>query len=143
MGPVGSFKDGRALGALGLGESIVDIVGREEADAGMVVLGVVPGEEVPTVGAGVFLRAKTVGEIRTVLHGFEVPLRERIVVGNVRTLAGNTASRKATGFEIMGEPRSACRVSWPGSMLWRLQVSSMKAWATEAHSRLERVQPTT
>jgi hypothetical protein len=37
------------LGALGLGESIVDIVGREEADAGMVVLGVVPGKEIPTV----------------------------------------------------------------------------------------------
>jgi len=27
MSPVGSFKDGKALGALALGESIVDIVG--------------------------------------------------------------------------------------------------------------------
>ena len=79
VSPVGSFKDGHAFGALALGESVVDIVGREEADAGVVVLGVVPGEEVPTVGAGVFLRAKAVGEIRTVLHGFEVPLGERIV----------------------------------------------------------------
>ena len=33
----------------------MDVVGGEEADAGMVVVGVVPGKEIPTVGAGVFL----------------------------------------------------------------------------------------
>jgi hypothetical protein len=45
--------------------------------------------------------------------------------------------------KIMGEPRSACRVIWPGSILWRPQFSSTDTWATEAHSQLERVQPTT
>ena len=116
MGPVGSFKDGRALGALGLGESIVDIVGREEADAGVVVLGVVPGEEVPTVGAGVFVGAKAVGEIRAVLHGLEMPLGERIVVGNVgaRMALGDAQVSHQEGHRLRGHGRAT--VSMQGEL---------------------------
>lgn len=46
----------------------------------MVVLVVVPAEERPTVDAPVLDTAEAVGEIRPVLEGLELTLRERVVV---------------------------------------------------------------
>jgi hypothetical protein len=56
-----------------------------------------------------------VGKIRAVFHGLEMALGEWVVVGDAGRewllLAPRSASGEATGFEIMGEPRSGCRVS--------------------------------
>jgi len=98
------------------------------------------------VGAGVFVGAKAVGKSGRYFHGLEMPSenglssetwgREWLLV------TPRSAIRKATGFEVMGEPRSACRVSWPGSMLWRLQVSSIECMGKPRRTRgLERSSP--
>jgi hypothetical protein len=43
----------------------------------------------------------------------------------------------------MDEPRSACSVSWPGSIASRWHVSAMRCWASVALSRSATIQPTT
>ena len=59
-----------------------------EADAGMAMLFVVPLEEALAVSAGFFDTAEAVGEVRAVLQGFELRLREGVIVGDVGTAVG-------------------------------------------------------
>ncbi len=94
----------------------------------MVVLVVVPGEERAADLAGVLERAEAVGEVGAVLEGLELRLRERVVVGDVGPRVGlarrpRSASSSATVLQVMAAPRSAWRVSWPGSMPCLRQVS--------------------
>ena len=90
---------------------MMDISGRQKTEAGVMMLGVVPGEEDVAVGPSVLDRAESVGELRPVLQRLELGLRERVVVGHVRpgVRLGDprSANRNATDFEIMAEPRSA------------------------------------
>ena len=54
-----------------------------------------------------------------------------------------SASRHATGFEVMAAPRSACPVSCPGGIPSRVTVASIRRRATLADSRWASTQPTT
>ena len=57
----------------------------QQLQPGMMMLVVIPGEEVLTETAGILDGAETVRVVRPVFHGFEVRFRERVVVGNMRT----------------------------------------------------------
>ena len=54
-----------------------------------------------------------------------------------------SASRNATGLDAIDEPRSACKVSWSGSMECLVTVSSMSSCARVARSFGASIQPTT
>src|SRR6516225_5894886 len=60
------------------------LIGRHQADAGMVMLLIVPIEEAAAERLGVLDAAEAPWKLRLVFHGFEVAFRERIVVGGVR-----------------------------------------------------------
>ena len=111
MGRVRRGEDDGALGPSLLGQAEVHVVGREQAQAAVVVLSVIPGEETLAVGPGVLERAEAVREGRLVLGGFEVGLRERVVIdtwGREWVLVTpRSASSKTTDFEVIAAPRSA------------------------------------
>jgi hypothetical protein len=52
--------------------AVVDIGGDQQPDARMMMLGVVPAEEVLAEGAGVLNRTESVGEFGAVLEGLEL-----------------------------------------------------------------------
>lgn len=57
--------------------------GREQADAAVIVLGVVPGREALAKAACILNRAEAFPELGSVLRGLELTFRERVVVGDV------------------------------------------------------------
>jgi len=57
--------------------------GVKVADARVVVLVVVPGEEVAAVSASVFLGAKACRKVWTVFQSLELRFRERVIVGDM------------------------------------------------------------
>src|SRR2546425_33541 len=61
-------------------QTVVDVVGREQAEAGVAVLGVVPGEKDLAVRASILDRAEALREVRPVFQRLELRLRERVVV---------------------------------------------------------------
>ena len=80
---VGRGEHGRARRDALVGVAMVHVVGRQQAEAAVPVLGVVPGEERVAVGAGIVDRAEALREVRPVLQGLELRLREGVVVGDV------------------------------------------------------------
>ena len=66
----------------------VDLVGRHQADACVMMLFVVPGCEAAAECAGLFDRPEPFGEFRLIFQRLEVGLRERIVVGGMRPAQG-------------------------------------------------------
>ena len=56
---------------------------RQQADAGVTVIVVVPGKECRAEGAAVGQGTEAIGKLRAILHGAEVAFRIRIVVGGV------------------------------------------------------------
>lgn len=92
-----------ALGDNVIGAAVMQDFRCQEADAGVMVLGVVPGEEDLAEAAGVLEGAEAIGELGRVLQGFELAFRERVVMGDVGA-AGEFWSRP-------GRPRPAWR-SW-------------------------------
>ncbi len=97
------------------------LVRRHEADAGVMLVLVVPVEERTTEAPGVLDAAEALRKVRLILQGFEVALGERVVVGGVGTVvrAGNAkvGQQQAVALAFIGAPRSACSVSWPGETL--------------------------
>ena len=63
---------------------IVHHFGGQQAEGRVVVFGVVPGGKALAEGAGVLDRAEAVGELGTVLEGFELAFGEGVVVGDAR-----------------------------------------------------------
>src|SRR5207244_11009089 len=66
------------------GEPIMHIVRREQPEPDVMMLVVVPGEEVAAEAAPVFERTETVREAGPVLEGLELRLGEWVVVRDVR-----------------------------------------------------------
>ena len=56
---------------------------RQQADAGVIMLVVVPLEEPTTEAKRVFVPTETIGELGPVLHCLELTFGKRIVIGNV------------------------------------------------------------
>src|SRR6266508_4724027 len=62
-----------------LGQPVVNVVRGQQAEPAVAVLGVVPGEEDLAVRAAILDRAKTLREVRPVLHGLELGFGEWVV----------------------------------------------------------------
>ena len=145
MGGVGGVQDLLAGGVHGLGLAVVDRLWREQTQARVAVLCVVPGEERLTEGPRGLDPVETGGEVRPVLERLELRLRLRIVVRDVGAGMGQSpvgkplvmpksASRKATGLDVMELPRSAWSVSCPAGMPCLATVWAMRRSASTACS---------
>src|ERR1700690_2935986 len=88
---MGSERGIEGDGAL-LGErpssAVVDGGWSHQADTAVAMFVVVPVEKVLAVGAGVLDRAETIGEVRSVLQGFELRLGVWIVIRDMRAAVG-------------------------------------------------------
>lgn len=84
VGEEGVVEDGLTLSQGVLVEAVVDNVRGQQSNARMVMLVVVVVEEILAEGAGILEAAKTSGELRAILEGFEVSLGVGIVVARVR-----------------------------------------------------------
>ena len=73
-------KRGLAGGVDCLGLSEVDLIGRHQADADVVMVFVVPGEDVAAECAGLVDGLKAFGEFRLIFQRLEVGLRKGVVV---------------------------------------------------------------
>jgi hypothetical protein len=80
--------DASAILAALLGAAVVDVVGCVQPDAAVMVLAVVPGEEIDAVRARVLDAAEALGEVRAVLQRFESSLGKRVVVGSSTSSRG-------------------------------------------------------
>ena len=83
--PLGSaekrgVKRGLAGGIDDVGLSEVDLVGRHQADACVMMFLVIPGEEAATKCAGLFDRPEPFGEFRLIFQRLEVGLADAVVV---------------------------------------------------------------
>ena len=148
MRGIGRSEHGRPRGDPLLGPAVMHIGGRQQPKARMVVRGVVPREEDVAVGSRVLDRAEPLGEGRPVLQRLELRFRERVVVGDALgrewvLVTPRSASKRATGFEVIAAPRSAWAVSCSRPMPWRAHVSWMNFSASAALSRWATIQPTT
>jgi hypothetical protein len=57
---------------------------RDQADAGVIMLVVVPGKEATAKTQTIVVAAEAIGKLGSVLHGLELAFRKGIVVGNMR-----------------------------------------------------------
>lgn len=89
------------------GEAVMHIARHEEPEPGVVVLAVVPAEEVTAEGAHVLDRAEAVGEVLAVLNCLELRRRERVVVRDVWSRV------RLSGAEVCVEGELASRDPLP------------------------------
>ena len=75
-----------ASGVDGIDLTVMDLVWGHKADAGVMVVLIVPVEEAAAEASGVLDAAEAFGELRLVFEGFEVAFGERIVIGCVRSV---------------------------------------------------------
>ena len=84
-GRVGRGQGGGPCLSDGAGVAVVDIGGGVHPDPGMPVGLVVPAVEAGAEGPGILQGAEGVGEVGTVLQGFELGFAEWVVVAAMRT----------------------------------------------------------
>jgi len=103
--------------------AVVHHLGRQQAEARVVVFGVVPGEEGAAEGACVLDAAEAVGKLRPVLERLELALGEGVVVGDVRAAVrlGDAEVRQQQGDWSARHRRAAVGVHrhhpWPNRLL--------------------------
>jgi hypothetical protein len=61
--------------------AVMDLAKRHQAEAGMMVILIVPVEKASTECLGILDAAEALGELRLIFEGLEVAFRERVVVG--------------------------------------------------------------
>src|SRR5207247_4028863 len=83
VGVVGGGQDLGASGPDGCGPAVVDVGGSVQAEAAVMVLVVVPGEEFLAVRPGGFDRGEPGREPRPVLQRLELRFGVRVVAGHV------------------------------------------------------------
>jgi hypothetical protein len=86
VGCKGFVQGGLPGGMDGLSRAVVDAVWGHVADARVLMLVVLPGEELLTEGACIGQATEARGEVSSVLQGLELGLAERVVVGHVGAL---------------------------------------------------------
>ena len=62
------------------GLAVMHLVRGHQADADVMVLLVIPGEEAAAEGPGILDATEALGKLRLVFQGLEMRLRERVVV---------------------------------------------------------------
>ena len=85
---VGSVKNCLALLDDKRGLAMVKHRGSEQTDPGVMMILVVPAEEVDGKDSGVLDRSEAVGEAWPILQGAELAFRVRVVVGDVGAAVG-------------------------------------------------------
>jgi len=92
-------------------------------------------------------RAEPGGNAGPVRQRRDLALGVRVVVGAMGAGVGlgdpRSASRNATGVEVIELPRSACTVRVPGRICWLAQVAASSRSASAAWSAWATIQPTT
>ena len=115
-----------------LGAAVVDVGGGEQAEAPVVMLGVVPGEEALAERPRAPDRAEALGELGPILQGLELRFGERVVVGDVRPAVrlGDAQVGEQQRHRLRGHRGAAVGVQGelPGAMpcLRRLQRSASR-----------------
>jgi hypothetical protein len=91
----------------------MNVARRQQANANMMVLFVVPGKEIDAVGARVFDAAESRREVRPILHRLELSLGERIVVRRFgpRVRFGNAEVGEQQGNGLRRHRRAAVCVN--------------------------------
>ena len=111
MSHVGGIEDLASLCDGGGREAVMNHGGGEQTETGVAMFFVVPGEKNLAKGASILDRPETFGKARPVFQRFEVTLRVRVVVGDMRAAMGfgdpRSAIRNAAGLDFMEEPLSA------------------------------------
>ena len=88
VGAEGGGQGGLAGGVDLAGFSEMDLVGRHQAEAGMVMVLVVPAKEGAKKGDGVFDATEAFWKLRLVFQCLELAFRIRIVVGDIGPRVG-------------------------------------------------------
>lgn len=104
IGNVGGEEHLIALLAGGLGQAVVDRSQGHQAQAGVIVLVVVPAEEGPGPGTGVLRGAEAVGEVGPVLEGLEVGLGVGVVVSGIGLLPTSFPTRSQNPPGVTRDP---------------------------------------
>ena len=71
-----------------VGKPIVHLFRRQQRDATVAMLLVIPGEEILAKGTAILDGAEPFRELRAVLEGFELGLRIRVVIADMRSAVG-------------------------------------------------------
>jgi len=108
----------RTGGVNRVGLAVVNPIWRHEADTGVVMVLIVPGEEVPAKRLGVLDTAESLGKFGRYFkvlkwlseNGLSFEAWGRLC----DLVTPRSASIWAVALAFMGAPRSACRVIWPG-----------------------------
>ncbi len=87
MGAEGVIESALPGGMDGIGLAVVDLVRGHQTEAEVVVVLIVPGEELPAELLGILAAAEALGKPRLVFEGFEVALGERIMCALPRCIA--------------------------------------------------------
>ena len=88
MNAVSGVQNGAALFDGGGRQTMVNHGRAEQAESGMAMLLVVPGEELLAEGPGVLQRPEAFRESRPVFQSPEMAFRIRVIVGNMRAAVG-------------------------------------------------------
>lgn len=115
--------------------SVVDVSGDMYPNARMTMIVVIPSEESATVGPSVLETAELVGEVRPV-NGHTWGRLSDLVTPR-------SANRWATGWAIIGDPRSECKVSWSFGTSCFSMVSLISRLESSARSTRASIHPTT
>jgi hypothetical protein len=144
---VGAIEDDGSLLAHESSSPVVHVGRGGEPDPGVTMLVVVPTEGPAAEGVGVLEAAEPVGELGPVLEGAELALAEGLSLLTCGRLwlfvTPRSASRRASGLAVRGDPRSARMVSWPCSTFRSATVSASRASARRAFSAWASIQPDT
>ena len=147
VGPVGVVEHGGALVAHDLGGAVVDIGGGVQAQPGMAMLLVVPRKKTWQCARAASIEANWPGKsgryFRVLNWASEYGLSSETCGRLWDWVTPRSASRNATGLEVIEEPRSAWMVSWSRPMPCLATVWRISTWASAADSRPATIQPTT
>src|SRR2546422_2714858 len=139
MRSIGRGEDRRAGGAALLDPPEVDIGGREQAEAAVVMFRLYQGKKTWPWARASWIepnRSGNPGRYFSVLNwasenGLSFDTCGRLCV----LVTPRSASKRAMGLEVIAEPRSAWIVNWPRAMPWRAHVAWMNCSARLALSR--------
>ena len=112
MRSVGGGEDVSAGGVARLGERVMHVGGRMQAEPAVMMFRIVPAKEIHALRASVVERAETRGEIRAIRERLELRFRVRVVVrdGGARMRRGHAEVGEQMRDGVRDRRRSAIRM---------------------------------